>query len=118
MNIKHYYYIECICFLVPPNITYISPDVEIIAGGSAIFECVFEAVPDPLVVWRFNDVLLADIGSDKYSFDHGNYTLTVHDVQVYDAGEYTCTVSNMYGNDTEIFNLYVQGNLIDICVDK
>ena len=69
--------------------------------------------PTPSVTWKFKDVTIDPVNSNKYFiglFGDQNYgSLTIYNLEFADNGEYTCVISNEHGSNDNSVTLEIQG---------
>lgn len=124
VSIHHYYYNHCL--LVIPEVKLANP----VDGGTQFIvnqsypvniSCSSEGLPRPSLTWYKGDTLLS---SDLLSASVEDTTIlstgTVHrreqtfiitSAQVSDTSSYRCTGSNVAGQDTVNFTVFVQGTV-------
>ena len=102
---------------MPARITAFSGDgQEVLEGGTAMFNCSLEGVPQPSVNWLFNGASLSS--GDKYAImSTATFSsLTISNVSPDDEGSYTCNATNDRGSDSMSGNLQVLSKFIPMGV--
>ena len=92
---------------VIPVITQYSHNTSSLVSESILLQCNFKGRPLPSLEWRFNDQIITGNSSKYIITSEGG--LLIHDVRLVDAGQYYCSVSNDFGSDTIVTELYLQG---------
>ena len=94
-------------------------DRKIHERENVTFPCFPTGEPTPSVTWKFKDVTIDPVNSNKYFiglFGDQNYgSLTIYNLEFADNGEYTCVISNEHGSNDDSATLEIQGiNIIYI----
>ncbi|XP_023563514.1 obscurin isoform X3 [Octodon degus] len=81
----------------PPSMQVTIEDVEVQAGGTALFEAVIEGNPQPTVTWYKDGFQLVDSARLQQRQDGTLCSLVLMDTTQGDAGVYTCIAHNTGG---------------------
>ena len=99
---------------VPPQIVSPLHDVEVEMGHNITLTCTAEGTDILDITWKRGDSIL--VGSEHLmitSATLNNFSvesmLLVSNAELEDTGNYSCTASNVVGNDTITFHLFVTG---------
>ncbi|CAH1395285.1 unnamed protein product [Nezara viridula] len=92
----------------PP--VFITPlrDIAVVSGGSARFECIVEANPQPTITWSKAGVTHLGPGAAP-AYRNGVCRLDIPRTYHHDAGRYTCRATNSFGTAETSGTLSVTG---------
>ncbi|XP_066905382.1 uncharacterized protein [Halyomorpha halys] len=92
----------------PP--VFITPlrDIAVVSGGSARFECIVEANPQPTITWSKAGVAHLGPGAAP-AYRNGVCRLDIPRTYQHDAGRYTCRATNSFGTAETSGTLSVTG---------
>ena len=96
---------------VKPTINPRLPDLWVLAGETATFECQTpKANPKPEITWMkdFSEVLT---NNRKTVISRDKTTLSIRELEPFDEGEYACSAKNLVGSDSSTGELHVIGNI-------
>ncbi|KAJ8728637.1 hypothetical protein PYW07_006333 [Mythimna separata] len=97
----------------PPVIYNVYPKkaFEALAGDPTLkIQCKATGSPKPSIVWIKNGLNLA-IGTDWYDMEEDG-TLVIKNIERESAGIYVCRAQNVFGEDTEAYEVIVQDSLV------
>ena len=78
---------------------------KVVAGSTAVFECIFTGNPKPKVEWFKNSTRIAKGKNGRYNVN--DQLLIILGVTFDDAGTYSCRVSNALGMKRQVAKLAV-----------
>lgn len=85
---------------------------KVVAGSTAVFECIFTGNPKPKVEWFKNSTIIAKGKNGRYNVN--DQLLIILGVTFEDAGTYSCRVSNALGMKRQVAKLAVVSDVSDI----
>ena len=95
----------------------------IFEGGMTSFSCQATGEPVPFITWYFNNVLVDNTNTMKYTTSEMSLnaitissTLTIMNVESSDVGTYSCNATNVVSSDTSTGILMVNGEWLFINV--
>uniref|UniRef100_A0A8C0KRB0 Hemicentin-1 n=1 Tax=Canis lupus dingo TaxID=286419 RepID=A0A8C0KRB0_CANLU len=90
---------------VPPRIQSTDVHYTVSENSQALLPCMADGIPTPVINWKKDNVLLANL-LGKYTIEpYGE--LILENVVLEDAGTYTCVANNAAGEDTHMVSLTV-----------
>ncbi|XP_072199268.1 hemicentin-1 isoform X3 [Excalfactoria chinensis] len=89
----------------PPKIHSTEAHYTVVEDSRAVLACVADGIPTPVINWKKDDTLLAEIAGKYKTVPGGD--LILDNVVPEDSGTYTCTAKNVAGEDTHTVTLVV-----------
>lgn len=115
-----------ICIAQPHVIQLSSNDSLIVQPDSVTLTCVVtNGYPTTSIQWYsssavvdINDHMIEESSYQSMDVNFTNSSLTIMNMDPFDAAMYTCNASNIAGYDTDSINLTVNGKPCIVCVSK
>uniref|UniRef100_A0A8C2UJN2 Hemicentin-1 n=1 Tax=Coturnix japonica TaxID=93934 RepID=A0A8C2UJN2_COTJA len=89
----------------PPKIHSMEAHYTVVEDSRAVLACVADGIPTPVINWKKDNTLLAEIAGKYKAVPGGD--LILDNVVPEDSGTYTCTAKNVAGEDTHTVTLVV-----------
>lgn len=97
---------------IPKIVNPPSKDIFVYLGKSVNLHCIALGKPKAQISWILPDnTLLQGVGTYKMASFFANGTLTIPSVTFSNEGHYKCIASNVAGEDTMTYNIYVRASL-------
>ncbi|XP_067846589.1 hemicentin-1 isoform X2 [Heptranchias perlo] len=90
---------------IPPTILTAETEYTVIEEAQAALPCIADGVPEPLLTWQKDGIILQDTPGKYRLMQSGE--LTVENATPDDTGSYTCIATNVAGHDTKTVSLTV-----------
>lgn len=97
-----------------PRVTVSPSDQTMFLHDNVSISCAFNGTPPPVVVWKRDDDIISQEDNPRIRISScaTSSVLQIHDLEYSDEGQYSCIVSNAFGTDTTIMDLFVEGKLL------
>ncbi|KAH9500753.1 Hemicentin-1, partial [Bulinus truncatus] len=94
---------------IPPTIPFadLPADVNVIENDTTILDCPAEGVPEPTIIWYFNEAPLDPQQQSGLQISESGKRLMLQQTKVTDAGVYKCVASNEAGEAEQNYNVDV-----------